>query len=245
MVSFQNGVENEDTLRQLAGRENVIAATVTSAIGRRGAGDIIVEKERGVGICIENPAANRLADALRHCGIKTTTYSDEKSMKWSKMLTNIPANAIAAILHMTAAEVYMHPAAFHMEVEMFREALRVMESLKIPVSDLPGTPVRLMAWLFDKLPTGLSRPLLKQGIGKGRGGKMPSFYLDLQSGKNQSEVEFLNGAIARIGKRYQVHVPINSYITETLMALVRGELPLDTYLRNPEKLRAGISLPRP
>jgi len=47
-------------------------------------------------------------------------------MKWSKMLTNLPANATAAILDMTPAEVFSHPSLFQLEMRMLREALAVM-----------------------------------------------------------------------------------------------------------------------
>jgi 2-dehydropantoate 2-reductase len=156
-------------------------------------------------------------------------------MKWSKMLTNLPANATAAILNMTAAEVFSHPGLFRLEMQMLREALAVMKRQGIRVVDLPGTPTRLLA-LGIKLPALLSRPLLAKAVGGGRGGKMPSFHIDLHSGRGRSEVEWLNGAVVRYGKKTGVPTPVNQMLTETLMGLTRGEIALAEFNRQPEKL---------
>ena len=74
-------------------------------------------------------------------------------MKWSKMLTNLPANATSAILDMTAAEVFAHPGLFRLEMRMLRETLAVMRASRIRVVDLPGVPVRALA--LGNPPAGL------------------------------------------------------------------------------------------
>jgi len=96
--------------------------------------------------------------------------------------------------------------------------------------------VRLLAFAVRFLPAFLSRPLLQKAVGKGRGGKMPSFHIDLHSGRGQSEVDYLNGAVVRFGERVGVATPVNRLLNETLLSLTRGEVPLETYTLKPEKL---------
>jgi 2-dehydropantoate 2-reductase len=115
-----------------------------------------------------------------------------------------------------------------------------MNALGVHVTDLPGTPVRLLAWLLNALPLRLSQPLLRQALGKGRGAKMPSFHIDLHSGRKQSEVEYLNGAVARFGAQVGIATPVNDFLTRTLTALSAGDLPLDWYKHNPEKFLSEI-----
>jgi len=115
----------------------------------------------------------------------------------------------------------------------------VMRAHGIRVVDLPGTPVRLLA-MGVKLPAFLSRPLLKKAVGGGRGGKMPSFHIDLHSGRGKSEVEWLNGAVVRYGKERNIPTPVNKILTETLMTLTRGDVPVETFARQPEKLLEKI-----
>jgi len=103
------------------------------------------------------------------------------------------------------------------------------------VVDLPGTPVRALA-LAVRLPHGLSRPLLRRAVGAGRGGKMPSFHIDLHSGRGLSEVGWLNGAVVRHGTLAGVPTPVNRLLDDTLQALTRAEIPLLEYSHRPERL---------
>ena len=160
-------------------------------------------------------------------------------MKWSKMLTNLIANPTSAILDMTEAEVLSHPGVFRLEIDMLRECLAVMRARRIRVVDLPGTPVRALA-LAIRLPSWASKPFLARAAGGGRGGKMPSFHIDLHSGRGQSEVEYLHGAVVRAGKKSGIPTPVNSFLTRNLLALTRGEISLDQYARQPERLLSAL-----
>jgi 2-dehydropantoate 2-reductase len=214
----------------------VIAGTVTSAIGRIAAGDIALERLRGVGIAAGNPLSARLSQEFSAAGLNARLYPSAPAMKWSKMLTNLLANATSAILNMTPAEIFNHPGIYRLEVKQLREALRVMRAQKIAVVDLPGTPVRLLALALRSLPPGVSRPLLRNAVGSGRGGKTPSFHIDLNSGRGLTEVDALNGAVVRFGEQVRVQTPVNRLLVSTLQALASGEMPRDAYARNPEKL---------
>ncbi len=240
VLSLSNGVDNESALASLLGQERVIAGVVTSAVGRRAPGDVILERRRGIGIATTHPVAQRLLAAFRAAGLNARPYANAAAMKWSKMITNLLANATSAILDMTPAEIFAHPALYRLEIAMLREALAVMQALKLPVVNLPKTPVRLLAWAV-RLPEGLARPLLRRSVGSGRGGKMPSFHIDLHSGRGRLEVEWLNGAVARYGEKVGVNTPVNRFLTDILLALTRGELPRHTYARQPEKLLAHLS----
>jgi 2-dehydropantoate 2-reductase len=157
-------------------------------------------------------------------------------MKWSKMLTNLIANATSAILDMTAVEVLSHAGLYKLEMGQLRETLAVMEAQDIHVVDLPGTPVRTLAKIPDR-PSFL-RPLVARVLGGGRGGKMPSFHIDLHAGRGKSEVDWLNGAVVRAGQKNMVPTPVNQLLNDTLQALTLGEIPLEEFARQPEKLLA-------
>ncbi len=167
ILCLQNGVENEAVIAGLLGEDRVIAGTVTSAVGRRAAGDIILEKLRGVGIAAGNPLSSDLVSVFSACGLNARLIPSAEGMKWSKMLTNLLSNATSAILGMTPAEVFGDPGLFRLEAAQLHEALHVMHRLKIPVVDLPGTPVRMLAFAIQKLPLGLVRPLLQRAVGGG------------------------------------------------------------------------------
>ncbi len=234
ILSLQNGVENEPAIAAVLGSEKVIYGTVTSSISRRAAGDIILERLRGVGVAAGHPLSERLAAALDAAMLNARVFPNAMDMKWSKMLTNLAANATAAILDMTPAEVFAYPPLYKLEICQLREALAVMAAQSIRVIDLPGTPVRAMS-AMTRLRAFITRPLLVRAVGGGRGGKMPSFHIDLHSGRGKSEVDWLNGAVVRAGEKLGIATPVNRLFNETLLALTHGEIPLGEYSRQPQK----------
>ena len=218
----------------------MIAGTVTTAIGRKGPGEIIVERLRGIGVAVNHPLGPALVTAMDQAGLRAVAFQNPAAMKWSKLLTNLIANASSAILNMPPGQIFADPALYKMEARQLRETLRVMRAQNIPVVDLPATPVRALAWAITNLPLPVSRLLLQRSVGKGRGEKMPSFHIDLYAGRGKSEVDYLNGAVVRYGKRYHVATPVNQALTRILIAMTQGEIPLGAYALQPQKLLADI-----
>jgi 2-dehydropantoate 2-reductase len=64
---------------------------------------------------------------------------------------------------------------------------------------------------------------------------MPSFYIDLHSGRAQSEVDYLNGAVVRAGKETGIPTPVNQVLNETLLKLTSGEIDLREYSGRPKQ----------
>jgi 2-dehydropantoate 2-reductase len=240
ILCLSNGVDNEPALAAMLGTDRVIAGTVTSSVARHAVGDIKLEKLRGVGVADGHPLSLCLWEALNGASLKARLYPRPADMKWSKMVTNLMVNATVAILDMPPRAVLTHPGLFRLEIAILREALAVMKTQGIHVVDLPGTPVRLLA-LAAYLPAFVSRPLMVRAVGGGRGGKMPSFHIDLQAGRGKSEVEWLNGAVARFGLKCGIPTPVNQRLTGILMALTRGEIPLSEFSGKPQKLLDRMS----
>jgi 2-dehydropantoate 2-reductase len=207
-LCLQNGVENENFLSSALGEAKVIHGTVTSAIGRNGAGDIVLERLRGVGISARHGLSEKILSSFNNAGLRAKLYDQPVAMKWSKMLTNL----------------------------LIKEALQVMRAQNIPVVELPGTPVNWLVRAIDYLPLQISQPLLKKTLGSGRGGKMPSFHIDLYTGRKKSEVTYLNGAIVRAGERLGFRAPVNRILTETLIRLADGRLNKEDFAGRPQIL---------
>jgi 2-dehydropantoate 2-reductase len=235
ILCLQNGVENEELIAEYLGTEKVIHGTITSSVGKLGLGQIILERFRGVGISGDHPLSIKLEQAFSLAGLNPSLISPPAAMKWSKMLTNLVSNASSAILDMPPGEIFNSPGMFRIEIEQIREALRIMKALSIPVVDLPGTPVRAFVLAANRLPAWLSHPILTKAIGGGRGDKMPSFHIDLHSGREKSEVTYLNGAVSRYGEKLGIPTPVNDFLTNTLLKLVESQIPISTYQRDPEK----------
>ena len=235
ILCLQNGVDNEPAIAAVLGREAVLAGTVTCSIARRAPGDIVLEKARGIGVAAGHPLSAALVDAFNAASLNARLYPRAADMKWSKLLMNLPGSATSAILDMSPAEVFRHPGLFHLEMRLSEEAQAVMAAEGAHPVDLPGTPVRLLA-LAARLPGVVARPIMVKAVGGGRGGKMPSFHIDLHAGRKQSEVAWLHGAVMRHGEKLGIATPVSRLLTETLLAMVRAEIPIAEFSRQPDKL---------
>jgi 2-dehydropantoate 2-reductase len=240
VLCLQNGVTNEPAIEAILGKNKVIAGTVTSAVRRCAPGDILLERSRGVGIAVGHPLSNHIVQSFTNAHLNARLFASSIAMKWSKMLTNLMANASSAILDMPPSDVLSHPGLYHVEMDQLREAITVMEALQIKPVDLPSTPVRVFAWLVSHFPPSFSQPLISRIGGNGRGQKMPSFHIDLHSGCRKSEVDFLNGAVARFGERLNLPTPVNHWLNQTLLSLTQGTLPMDEYSHKPDKLLTDL-----
>ncbi|MCD4801608.1 MAG: ketopantoate reductase family protein [Anaerolineales bacterium] len=238
ILCLQNGVESEKILADHIGEDLVIPGTVTSAVERKGKGDITVRRLRGMAAADNHPISREILPIFNQAGLNLKLYAQPESLKWSKLLTNLMGNASSAILNLTPAQIYSDPDLFDLEHKQLRETLKVMSRMGIPPVNLPGVPVKLLALVVKYLPRQLSRPIFLKAIGGGRGGKMPSFHIDLYNGRGKSEVDQLNGAVVRAGKKIDVPTPVNQLFTRVLCSLILGEEPIKKYANKPEVLLA-------
>jgi 2-dehydropantoate 2-reductase len=161
-------------------------------------------------------------------------------LKWSKMLSNLLGNATSAILNMTPTEVFGSKEVYKIEYLEMMEAVNVMEGLGIHVVNLPGVPMRLLLLVMLRLPIAVSRPLLGKVLGTGRGGKMPSFHIDLHSGRKVLESGFLNGAISRNGLIAKIPTPVNDVLDQKLQQLAFDNTLIKEYDHQIDRLVADI-----
>jgi 2-dehydropantoate 2-reductase len=243
LLLLQNGVGGETLVREVLGRAATYSAVITLPVEVVEPGLIRLTRSKGgLGIApTEAEPVEGLARALRKAGFDVSTYDDYRAMKWSKLLLNMLGNASPAILDMPPDQVFAHPGLFALERRAFQEAVQVMRTLgRRPVA-LPGYPVPLFAWGICNLPEWLLRPIFRRTIVKGRGGKMPSLYLDLARQKRRSEVEFLNGAVVKHARAAGVAVPANEALYSTLIGIVRGEEAWDDYKGRPNRLLRSVA----
>jgi 2-dehydropantoate 2-reductase len=215
---MQNGVGNEEALIDALGAERVLSGAITISVSvpepvlvaqHTGAGGVAFAPVPG------GPTPGTILSLFDESGLPAVGTASYHDLKWSKLLLNILANAQAAILDTDAATVARDPALFAVEQRAFREALRVMRRIPARPIALPGYDVPKLA-LAMRLPRPLAWRLLKERIGGGRGEKRPSLALDLARGRAQTEVGWLNGAVAKAAERHGLRAPVNA----TLVALV-------------------------
>lgn len=235
VVCLQNGIGNEETLAGLLGQENVISATLTTAVRVIDQNTLRIERERGLGLAAGHPLIRTLFEDLSASGLLVRLYPDRRSMKWSKVLTNIVSNASSAIVGWPPGEIFAQAGLYRLEIEALRETVRVMRRLGFRPVNLPKVPVGLLGIVLF-LPATIIHPVLQRVVTGGRGQKMPSFHYDI--GRGRSEAAWLNGAVVQEGHKLGVPTPANQVLLDTLQGLVAGSVDPSQFHDKPSKLLA-------
>jgi 2-dehydropantoate 2-reductase len=244
LITVQNGIGAEEIAAGARPDPALVAASVTAAVEPSADGGWRWLRTGGVGLApvrgAGGPIIGRLSQAFGAAGLPVRTFGDAPAMKWSKLLGNLIGNATAAILDMDVGAIYREPGLFRVERAQILEALAVMDALGLRVQSLPGADVRLLVRALG-LPEGVARPVLARVLARARGGKDPSLLLHVRSRAVRSEVEWMNGAVARVGEATGIATPVNHRLTE-LVSEVSGNHDRRAWFRHrPDRLLAAIA----
>jgi 2-dehydropantoate 2-reductase len=227
-LTVGNGIGAEEIVTSVRQGAPHIAGSVTASVELREERHVARLNRGGVAVAPFAGSADHavadLAATFTVAGLAASAESDARAMKWSKLLTNLVANATSAILDMSAAEIYASAEGYGVERRQLREALAVMRALGLRPVKLPGVDARLLA-LAARAPAVIAQPILTRVVGRARGGKEPSLRLHAQSDPGRSEVEWLNGAVVRAARDLGRRAPVNECLARLL----------DEVLRQPER----------
>lgn len=239
ILTLQNGIGIEEMVADILETENIIAGSLTTPVSRLTPNQVRVEHEdRGLALAATHKKQEMRPwlELFSEAGVVCQQVKSFRSMKWSKALLNMLGNATSAILNRHPGAIYKHPPTYNLEMEMLGEALTVMKRLKIKVVDLPGTPTTRLATAVRRLPDFMVRPILTRIVAEGRGEKMPSFHVDLSNGRQKSEVQFHNGAVAAVAAERGLQAPVNQALADILLKLARREIDWKVFDGNPQRL---------
>lgn len=233
VVTVQNGIGAEALVAEARPTGPLVAAALTTSVGLLPDGSVRRLTRGGIGLSAVTPSARAIARSVASAfvrgGLRARVYRDPAAMKWSKLLANLVANATAALLDLDPADVYADPRLFEVERRQLREALEVMRRLGLRPVALPGADARLLA-LALRLPDAVARPILRAVVAGGRGGKSPSLRLALtapasEASPRETEVNWLNGAVAAEGRRLGVPTPVNATLARLVGEAARQPRP--------------------
>lgn len=232
IVSLQNGVGTEETLLATGRIARLASGALTVSVSRvsERPGEVRQETDGGLALApvLGSAPLAALATALNQAGLACGVTPSYQALKWSKLLLNILGNATSAILAIPPVFIFHDARLFQVERAAFMEALAVMLADGITPIGLPGYNVPLLAQTM-RLPAALSRRLLARRVGRGRGEKRPSLWLDLERASvsegehgHQTEVDWLNGAVASRGAALGIPTPVNAALT-TIVDEIAGD----------------------
>lgn len=201
VCSVQNGVGNEEIVAEYV--RYVIRGTTFPAGHLVAPGNVSYDIAGKTWIGPFEPSGtpmilvSALADLLNHAGLATIALPDARGAQWSKLIFNASTNPVGALTgldHGAATRFEPTGALFDALVD---EGLAVAKALGITLHDDPKQMIRYAA----------SAP-----------GKHKASMLQDAEAHRQTEVDFMNGAIVRMGEQVGVPTPLN----RSLWALVKG-----------------------
>ena len=248
-LTVENGVGAEAIAAEIRPVAPMLAGSVTSPIRLVSQDEVQWLGRGGLALSPANesarPLVRGLLDDFERAGLRVLERPAAAPMKWSKLLANLMANATGAILDMDADAIYRDPRLFEVERRQLIEALAVMKRLGLGPVALPGGAV---PWLVRSLwlPAWLARPILTRVVGGARSGKMPSLRLHVRSAApdapcaEQTEVEWMNGAVARAGTALGIATPVNARLADLVDEVATNPERRAWYRGRPERLLAAL-----
>jgi len=241
VLTIQNGLGNEELLADAFGADRIVAGALTTAAKLTAATDVAASLTGGLVLAPVGKAPhNWILAAFEPTGVSVRAAADWRAVKWSKLALNLLANATCAVLDWPPAQVYADSQAFAVERLCLFETTEAMNALGVAAINLVDFPSRTLFNMVRTVPAFALRPLLAKRVARARGNKLPSLLIDVRAGKQQLEIEALNGGVAVRAAQAGVPAPANATITRLVLGIARREVDWAGYRGNPAALLAAI-----
>jgi 2-dehydropantoate 2-reductase len=239
LFCWQNGVTNEPAAAELFDR--VYGGLVFLSVRYAEPGCIIhtTGKTLVLGRYPEDAAvSDRLAFAvgrdLEAAGFKVSVFERIMAVKWSKLVLNT-SNAVHALTGMPMIEACNVPEVQQFVADLWDEGLDVLDAAGVDYRPLPGHPElrTITAGLRQTVPP--KAPPADPDLGF-----YPSTWQDLDLGRGDTELPYLNGEIIALGRQYRVPTPLNNLLERLVEDMAaKGERPGKYTIDDLRAKRAG------
>jgi 2-dehydropantoate 2-reductase len=208
ILTLQNGVENEEILSNIFGKERVFSCStyIQSAILKPGTVKQVGDAKLVIGELNSSAMNNAqiIAAILNESGINTRYSSEIMNSKWKKYIWNVTFNPLSAVLGVSVGEI--------LDQKNLRAIAKKINSEVISLAQIQG--YHISKSFIDKM-------FLNTNIESVRNHKT-SMLQDRLNGK-QMEIESLCGYTVRKGKELGVLVPTIETIYNILKYIERSD----------------------
>lgn len=200
VASFQNGLGHAETLAHHTDTARTVCAVTGQGATHLGVGRIAHAGQGLTRVAPYSPdrpdAARQLVALLEEIGLETRYDPDRNRTLWSKLIINAGINPVTALADIPNGALLDRPDLFARAQAAALEAYAVAAALGVTL-DRTDVVAELRR-VCEKTATNVS-----------------SMLQDIRKGK-RTEIDALNGAVAREGRRLGVPVPVNVELTETI-----------------------------
>lgn len=188
LLCLQNGVDNAERLRTVLPDHTVAAAVVYVATEMAGPGHV---KHHGRGELVVEPSAAAIAPALIAAGIPVEINDNVRGALWAKLILNCAYNALSAISRQPYGVMVRGAGVQEVMADLVAECLAVAAAEGVLIPGGKAETEAAVRRIAETMP-----------------GQYSSTAQDLMRGK-PSEIDHLNGHVARRGAALGVPTPVN------------------------------------
>lgn len=196
ILTLQNGIGNIEILEELFGRERVLGGVTAEGATLLGPGKI---RHAGEGDTIIGPSGepgslvDKTVSALNKAGFRCRAEDNVQSLIWGKLIINVGINALTAITGLKNGRLPELTGTKGVLIDAVKEAVSVAEAKGIVIPY--GEPVERVI-----------------GVCRATAGNIASMLQDVLK-QRTTEIEAINGAIVREGKKTGIPTPVNKTLT--------------------------------
>ncbi len=146
----------------------------------------------------------KIAEVFTKAGLETVASDDIMRDIWKKLMANIGINAMSALCNFRVGEIFDVTETKETILEAVDEATLVAKAagVNIDVNETKDVLYKI---------TG------KGGTGSNRSGML----VDILN-KKKTEIDFINGAVVKLGMMYGIPTPVNKTLTAAVKGLERN-----------------------
>jgi 2-dehydropantoate 2-reductase len=170
-------------------------------------------------------------------GVEVRVTTSIRSAVWSKLLLNCSVTTIGAIARRTMREYLALPHGRKLFDLAYDEALKVALAAGIRPQRMLVDPVP-PGWSGGSIPGEAHEAWLREILAS-YGDVKPSMLQDFERG-HPTEIDFINGHVADLGRTKGIPTPANAALVEVVRAISRGELRPDPSLL--DRVIGGLGL---
>ena len=205
LMSFQNGIGHEAIMQEIAGKDKVLGGTTTQASNIVGPGHIknhgslpswIGEYEGGM-----SDRVSDLAETFTAHNLETIAVADIKKRKWMKLFALTAIGPLSSVFNLHHTDLYITNKNQKVSRSLGKQI--ILETRAVAKADGVDVTEDECLEMFNKIVD--SKQTNKS-----------SMCFDILN-KRKTEIEFINGAVAKIGKSHGIKTPMNDLMYNMIM----------------------------
>ena len=203
MVCTMNGLKHEDVIVNYVDEARIVRGVTVWTAGLESPGHthLMGAGPVEIGALIPDGQANVdvVFDILKHSGLNPLKSKNLQQSIWKKICVNGTANALCTVLECRLSTLNASEYALNLVYKLTQEILAVatIDGVHLNVDDIYD-------YLVD----------LNHKVGP----HFPSMYQDLINNQRLTEIDYINGAVARLGQEHGIDAPVNQFVTNLIHA---------------------------